>query len=102
MRLAFKFLVFLPAISIAFLIISDILTVYILPAFFRFPHVPLFEHFELGDAIKLTIMEGLAFILLVLISITCWRTLSYVGSTTMILRQYCDEYSRNISKETGV
>ena len=100
MRLAFKFLVFLPAISISFLIISDILTVYILPAFYRFPHVPLFEHFELGDAIKLTIMEVLAFILLVLISIICWRTLSYVGSTTMILRQYYEKYTKDIQTES--
>jgi hypothetical protein len=88
MRIAFKILVFLPSFVIAFLIISDILTVYILPAYYRFPHDPLFEHFGLGDAIKLTVMEGLAFILLVLISIICWKTLSYVGSTTTILRQY--------------
>lgn len=100
MRLAFRFLVFLPAISISFLIISDILTVYILPAFYRFPHVPLFEHFGFGDAVKLTVMEGLAFILLVLITLICWRTLSYVGSTTMILRQYSDQYTKDISNKT--
>jgi hypothetical protein len=98
MRMAFKILVFLPSFVIAFLIISDILTVYILPAYYRFPHNPLFEYFRLGDAIKLTVMEGLAFVLLVLITIICWRILSYVGSTTMILRQYYNEYTKDISK----
>jgi len=91
MRMAFKILVFIPSFAITFLIISDIFTVYILPAYYRFPHDPLFEYFGFDDAVKLIIMEGLAFVLLILITIICRKTLSYVESTTTILRKYCPD-----------
>lgn len=88
MRLAFKIMVFLPSFAIAFIIISDILTVYILPAYYRYPHDPLFEHFGLFNAIQLTIMELFAFVLLILITVLYKKLLAYVESTTRILREY--------------
>ncbi len=92
MRWAFKALVFLPPLSIIFLIFSDILTIYILPAFYRFPHTSLIEHLELGDAIKLSFMEAFAFILLILIIILCYKILAYVKCTAAILREYIKEH----------
>jgi hypothetical protein len=99
MRLTFKALVFFPPISIGFLIISDILTIFILPAYYRFPHTPLFEHLGFGDAVKLTVMEAFAFILLIIILSICTRTLSYVKCTTTILREYFREYE--MEKQVG-
>jgi predicted Na+-dependent transporter len=89
----FVVLVFLPAIAIFFLIVSDILTVFVLPAFFRFPHTPLIEmHLGSGDLFKIVFMELLATILLAIIIVLCTKVLAYVERTAERLRKYAEKY----------
>lgn len=89
-RAPFKVLLFLPTLSIAFIIFSDIFTVLFLKAFYRFPHDPLYEHFGYGDMVKILLMEGFAFLLLVMIVVLCIRMYRYVRATSCILKEYLE------------
>lgn len=99
MQIAFKALVFLPPISILFLIISDILTVYVKKASFRYPHTPLFGHLNLGAAVKLITMDALAFALLILITVLCAKIVYYAECTGAVLREYADDIRRDFKEK---
>jgi hypothetical protein len=76
--------------------ISDLMTIFILPAYYRFPHKPLFEHLGFGDVVKLSVMEGLALVLLIFIIYLCKRTLHYMKCTRCILKEYVENYKADI------
>lgn len=102
---AFRILVFLPSVTVLFLIISDILTIYMISASYRFPHYPLLEHIEIGDAIKVSIMDGLAFILLFLIIVLSFKILYFIKATANIMVEFSDDFKRELKntpiKEQG-
>jgi hypothetical protein len=90
----FVVLVFLPAIAIFFLIVSDIMTVFVMKACYRFPHTPLIDmHLASGDLFKIVLMELLATILLAIIIILCTKVLNYVERTAERLREYAQKYN---------
>lgn len=100
MQFAFKVLVFLPPISIFLLIFADILTIFVLPANYRFPHTPLIQqNLGSGDIVKLILMESAACIFLGLIINLCTKILAYVESTAKELDEYAIDYRNELKRK---
>lgn len=99
-QLAFKALLFFPIFSISFLIFADLLTIFVLPANYRFPHTPLYEHLRWNDTLKLIGMEGLAFILLIFIIWIYIKILLYVENTAKDLNTYANEYRNEFKNKS--
>lgn len=99
MQKTFKWLVYLPPITILLLIISDILSVFYLPAYFRFPHDSLFAILKLDDKIKLTLMEIWAFIFMIIVIYICNKIISYILDTGSILYKYAEDIKTELRHE---
>lgn len=96
MQKTFKWLVYLPPITIFLLIISDILSVFYLPAYFRYPHDSLFAILQFDDKIKLTLMEIWAFAFMLAVMFFCNKVISYILDTGSILYKYAEDIKKEL------
>lgn len=86
-----KYLFFLPPTAIALAIIMDILSIFLIPAVFRYPKEPLLHIMNgAGVWIKFVLFEMVALTFLILTSFVCWRSLKYEKATVDILNRYRD------------
>ncbi len=88
LRPAMKILHFLPALVIAVLIAMDFLTVWWLPAAFRFPHDPLRGQLSGPEWLQFGIMEASAFAFLVLTCVLSKRSVEFGQATRNLLIEF--------------
>lgn len=84
-----RFLAFLPAMTIFFVIIMDILSIVYLRSVFRDPpHTPLLQHMGLDDWIWISLFECAALAIGVSATFLTARTLAFESGTARVLKEY--------------
>jgi len=96
MQKAFRLLVYLPPITILLLMISDILSVFYLPAYFRYPHDSLFAILKPMAKFQVTLMEIWAFSFMLAVIFLCNKIISYILDTGRILYKYAEDIKKEL------
>lgn len=98
-RKALKVIFYLPPLSIFFVILMDILTLFLLPAPFRPSHEPLRHVLDTYDWIEVGVMESLAFILMIMTFILCRRVMRFIEATGRLLSKYRLKLKESLSED---
>jgi len=90
LRPTFVALIYLPAITIAFMIIADIVTLYFLSI--RTPNISMLENMSPPQWVHFAIRNGIALVAGTTIYHLCTQILRFERATGKILREYHDKY----------
>lgn len=88
LRPTMKLLFFLPALLTLFLVLMDFLTVWCLPAAFRYPHSPLRGQLTHSEWLQFWFMDGIAVAMFLLTYVLSKRTSEFGDATRNLLREY--------------
>jgi hypothetical protein len=83
----FRILIFLPAISVTFVVAADVCSIF-LQSPFRFPRQPIFERLGPKEWIHFGVETSMVLMLLVLIYVFCTYIVGYVASTALVMQEY--------------
>jgi hypothetical protein len=88
LRHSFRFLIFLPIISVLFSILTDVLSVVATRPPFRHPHDRLYKHFNAEQWITVSIYEVIALILGTVVAMVCISAFRYEKATAEVIQEY--------------
>lgn len=94
-RKGVSLLIYLPAITILFVFITDVLTLLYFPAPFRFPHEPLVGLLGKTEWTRLAIMEIIRLILGTIAFFLCHKVSSFDKATSILLEEYSQPENNN-------
>jgi|GEM_PF-2316912 len=87
-RLTYKILIMLPAITIIWLLLNDVISLFFLPAPFRENNAPVWTSLHFGDWVRRVLMEFICVIVFIPTLGMCLKIIKYNNGTENILRQY--------------
>jgi hypothetical protein len=87
-RFTYRFLILLPALTIACMFVTDFVSIIFFKSPFREPHEPLWKKIGFGEWIQRGAMETLCISLFFLTLFVCVRIVKFNSGTEKVLREY--------------